>query len=67
MGRWILAAPVIHSDAIIAQLSGWADVARREGVLALENRLPECEYAFTRNGLQMLVDGFEPDKIREAL
>jgi len=67
MGRWILAAPVIHSDAIIAQLSGWADVARREGVLALENRLPECEDAFTRNGLQMLVDGFEPDKIREAL
>ena len=36
-------------------------------MLALESRLPQCKDAFTRNGLQMLVDGFEPDKIREAM
>jgi chemotaxis protein MotA len=67
MGRWIFDSPVIDSQAVITQLSGWADIARREGVLALENRLLQCADAFTRNGLQMLVDGFEPDKIREAM
>jgi chemotaxis protein MotA len=67
MGRWIFASPVIDNNAVIVQLTAWADAARREGVLALESRLPECKDAFTRNGLQMLVDGFEPDKIREAM
>ena len=67
MGRWIFASPVIDNNAVIVQLTAWADAARREGVLALESRSPECKDAFTRNGLQMLVDGFEPDKIREAM
>jgi len=67
MGRWVFASPVIDNQAVIAQLTEWADGARREGVLALENRLPYCTDAFTRNGLQMLVDGFEPYKIREAM
>jgi chemotaxis protein MotA len=67
MGRWIFASPLIDSQSVIAQISEWADAARREGVLALENRLPQCRDAFIRNGLQMLVDGFEPVKIREAM
>jgi chemotaxis protein MotA len=36
-------------------------------MLALENRLADLEPGFIRNGVQMLVDGFEPDKMREAL
>jgi chemotaxis protein MotA len=67
MGRWIFVSPVVDNLAIIAQLSEWADAARREGVLSLEDRLPQCGDAFIRNGLQMLVDGFEPEKIREAM
>lgn len=67
MGRWIFASPVIDNQAVIAQIYAWADAARREGVLSLENRIPDCKDAFTRNGLQMLVDGFEPDKIRDAM
>ena len=67
MGRWVFASPVIDTQAVIAELFEWADAARREGVLALENRLLQCKDAFTRNGLQMVVDGFEPNKIREAM
>jgi chemotaxis protein MotA len=36
-------------------------------MLALENLLDTVTHPFTRNGLQMLVDGFEPDRIRDAL
>lgn len=67
MGRWIFVSPALDSNAIITQITEWAVAARKEGVLALENRLPEVRDAFARNGLQMLVDGFEPDKIKAAM
>ncbi len=41
--------------------------ARREGLLVLEDELPEMEDPFTRNGLQMVIDGFEPEAIRKIL
>jgi chemotaxis protein MotA len=67
MARWIVETPFIDHHKVIGEIAEWADAARREGVLALENRLPHCRDAFTRNGLQMLVDGFEADRIREAM
>jgi chemotaxis protein MotA len=67
LGRWVVQPPKVESTATIKQLAEWAGAARREGMLALENRLPDCKDPFTRNGLQMLVDGYEPEKIRAAL
>jgi chemotaxis protein MotA len=67
LGRWVVQPPKIDNQATIQQITEWAAAARREGMLALENRLPDCKDVFTRNGLQMLVDGFEPEKIRQAM
>jgi chemotaxis protein MotA len=67
LARWVLLPPRSDLSALIAQLAGWAADARRDGILALENHLPGIEDAFIRNGVQMLVDGFEPERIREAL
>lgn len=67
MGRWIFRSPFIDNQAVIRQIRDWAEAARAEGLLSLESRLTDCKDAFTRNGLQMLVDGFEPDKIRDAM
>ena len=67
LARWAFRPPAIDYERTITTIGGWADVSRREGMLSLENLLSTVEDAFTRNGLQMLVDGFEPDKIREAL
>ncbi len=44
-----------------------AQKARREGLLVLEDELDEIEDPFFRNGLQMVIDGFEPDNIRSIL
>lgn len=44
-----------------------AQKARREGLLALEDDLEEIEDPFLRNGLQMVIDGFEPDSIRDIM
>jgi len=44
-----------------------AHKARREGLLALEDELEKIEDPFFRNGLQKVVDGFEPEVIRSIL
>jgi len=41
--------------------------ARKEGLLYLETELDNIQDPFTRNGLQMVIDGFEPDMIRHIL
>lgn len=44
-----------------------AQKARREGLLVLEDELDELDDPFFRGGLQMVIDGFEPDNIRHIL
>ncbi|MGI6096685.1 MAG: motility protein A [Dethiobacteria bacterium] len=41
--------------------------ARREGLLVLEDDLQEIEDPFFADGLQMVIDGFEPEMIRGIL
>jgi chemotaxis protein MotA len=67
LGTWVVMPPPFDAEGAIRQLTEWAALARRDGMLALENQLPGVEDPFMRNGLQMLVDGFEPERIREAL
>ena len=67
LGKWVMLPPPFDAEAVIAQMGEWAGMARRDGMLALENQLPGVEDPYTRGGLQMLVDGFEPERIREAL
>jgi chemotaxis protein MotA len=67
LARWVVLPPAIDLPATIGQITGWASDARRDGILALERHVPAIGDAFTRSGVQMLVDGFEPQRIREAL
>ena len=55
------------SDQTITLMVEMADVARRDGLLALENRLPEVEDTFARGGLQLVADGIDADTVREML
>ncbi|WP_097025843.1 motility protein A [Clostridium peptidivorans] len=41
--------------------------ARREGLLSLEDEISSIEAEFLRKGLQMVVDGIEPETIREIM
>ncbi|MEW6227803.1 MAG: motility protein A [Bacillota bacterium] len=53
--------------ATISQLISLAEVARREGLLALDNSLGKLKDDFLRHGLQLVVDGVDPAVIREIL
>ena len=52
---------------LISQFMNWASIARREGLLALENTSDEIEDPFLRNGMKMIIDGGEPDFVRDVL
>lgn len=67
MVRWVWVPPVIEQKRQIDQILNWSQLSRREGLLALENFIPGVKDDFARKGLQLLVDGAEPERIRELL
>src|SRR3954454_9906436 len=48
-------------------LVGFAERARREGLLALDDEVVELDDAFTKKGLQLVVDGTDPELVREII
>jgi len=57
----------VNETETIDTLVSFAETARREGILALEDRLPDLDDAFLRAGVQLVVDGTDPDSIRTIL
>lgn len=55
------------STGSIEQLVEFADVARRDGLLALEGSLADVDDEFLKRGLMMAVDGTDPEELRETL
>jgi chemotaxis protein MotA len=45
----------------------WSNIARKEGLLGLEAIAEEEPDPFVRKGMQMLVDGNEPEVLRDAM
>ena len=67
MVRWVWMPPVIDQAQLIRQITAWSHTARREGLLALENTLGQVKDDFARKGLLLLVDGAEPERLREVM
>ena len=59
--------PVFHERETIATLVSFAEKARREGLLALENEAAALEDEFMRKGIQLVIDGRDTDIIRKIL
>jgi chemotaxis protein MotA len=57
----------LKPEQLIEQLVEMAVIARREGVLALEERGQDLDDPFLREGLQMVVDGTDPELLRQIL
>lgn len=54
-------------DTVVTELMNFAEAARREGILALEQGLGNVEDDFMKAGLQMVVDGVEGDVVRDVM
>jgi chemotaxis protein MotA len=59
--------PSLELGARAQELVTQSERARKEGLLALEADLDQIADPFTRNGLQLVVDGTEPELVREVL
>lgn len=53
--------------AHVSEVSELARLARREGLLALDQRLSETKHPLLRLGLEMMVDGVEAGEIKEVM
>ena len=51
----------------IEKLVAWSNIARKEGLLGLEAIADDENDPFIRKGMQMLVDGSEPENLRDTL
>lgn len=67
MAKWVWVPPVIEYPKLIQQVTNWSQVSRREGLLALEGFIGPMKDDFAKKSLQLLVDGVEPERIREVL
>jgi len=57
----------VDLPALIRLFSEWAQLARKEGLLALEAKTSEVDDEFLKNGLSLAVDGQSADYIRDVL
>lgn len=64
---WVFAPPPTPFGQGVKRVVKWALAARKEGLLGLETLSETEKDAFSRKGLQLLVDGSEPDDIRRVL
>jgi chemotaxis protein MotA len=64
---WIFVPPILAGDEAIDRIVGWSNIARKEGLLGLEAVAESESDEFARKGLQLLVDGSEPEVMRNIL
>ncbi len=56
--------PAFDISKVISDIIELSNVARKEGLLALEERANELESDFMKKGILLIVDGTEPDLVR---
>jgi len=67
MSIWVFLPPRSAPDSMIEKIMEWSNIARKEGLLGLETIADTETDTFARKGLQLLVDGSEPEVIRRVM
>jgi len=64
---WVFRSPVAEAEPIVRRIVEWSQIARKQGLLGLETQMDRERDDFIRKGLQLVVDGSEPDAIRTTM
>ena len=67
MASWVFMPPKLAAAEAIEKIVNWSNIARKEGLLGLESLAENEPELFARKGLQLLVDGSEPEAIRNIM
>lgn len=57
----------VNIQELIERFTAWAEQTRREGLLSLESQMDDIDDPFLHSGLQLAVDGQNPDFIRDVM
>src|SRR5689334_24169318 len=58
---WVLKPPPLRGEELIKKIVEWSNIARKQGLLGLEPLAEKEDDPFVRRGLQLVVDGGEPE------
>src|SRR4051812_30848863 len=61
---WVFKPPQLGAEELIRKIIEWSNIARKQGLLGLEPMIQNENDTFVQKGLQLVVDGSEPDAIR---
>nr|WP_315396613.1 flagellar motor protein [uncultured Duganella sp.] len=67
MLRLVFAPPKDTRAALARDIAAWNLAARRDGLLSLERYMLASKDKFNTKGLRLIVDGINPDKLRQLL
>lgn len=64
---WVFRTPPNRREQLAREVEQWSQVARRDGLLALERFMDSSRDTFIVKGLRLVIDGIQPDKVRSLL
>jgi chemotaxis protein MotA len=67
MSLWIILPPKLSPEETLAKILDWNQIARKEGLIALDNVAIDEPDLFSQKGLQMISDGADSELIRDIL
>lgn len=59
--------PKFEPQAVIQQLVGFANQARKEGIVSLDKQLQTVDDTFLKKALMLAIDGTEPQELRKMM
>jgi chemotaxis protein MotA len=65
--RAVLPGKKVDTAATVAELMEYAEIARRDGLLALEERAKAVTDPFLRRGLELVIDGTDSEEVADGL
>ncbi len=65
--RLVLKAPALDTAAMIEKIIDLSNVARKEGLLSLEEAATDMDEPFLKKGILLIVDGTDPDLVRAIM
>ena len=59
--------PKVDHGQVVKDIINYATKARRNGLISLEQEAQSARDPFTKKGISLVVDGIDPQKLRETL
>ncbi|HXA47719.1 MAG TPA: flagellar motor protein [Burkholderiaceae bacterium] len=65
--QWLPRPPMLDREEYIKEIVGWSRIAYHDGALKLDSLAMAIDDPLLKNGIEMIVDHYEPEYIRDTL